>query len=247
MAQISVAEAADRLGVNVQRVHQRIADGSLPAERVGHQWVIDQIHLERLDTRPAGRPLSAKSAWLMVRLSVAGHAERDRASTAAERSLAQMRLNRLLLCAAWPVDDAAGVPDAIARQVRVLMRSRAQRHELQVSPRDLSALRGDSRIRLAGLSRPDSGIASGDIVEAYVSADVMERLLHDYLLVTAGPDDANVVLHEVDPTVASQLDLLLDSWLVLAADLAEHQRPREVARAAELVREAADSGSAHAP
>ena len=45
MGQVSVAEAADRMGVGVQRIHRRIAEGSLRAERVGHQWVIDEVDL----------------------------------------------------------------------------------------------------------------------------------------------------------------------------------------------------------
>ncbi len=39
---MSVAQSAERLGVSVSRIHQRIADGSLVAERIGAQWVIDE-------------------------------------------------------------------------------------------------------------------------------------------------------------------------------------------------------------
>lgn len=45
MARVSVAEAARRLGVGVPRIHQRIADGSLRAERLGSQWVVDELSL----------------------------------------------------------------------------------------------------------------------------------------------------------------------------------------------------------
>ena len=54
---ISVAEAARRLGVGVPRIHQRIADGSLRAERIGSQWVIDEALLPSvLEPSRAGRP-----------------------------------------------------------------------------------------------------------------------------------------------------------------------------------------------
>ena len=42
MGAVSVAQAAERLGVSVPRIHQRIADGSLSAERIGFQWVVDE-------------------------------------------------------------------------------------------------------------------------------------------------------------------------------------------------------------
>src|SRR5882757_7119429 len=60
MANVSVAEAAKRLGVGVPRVHQRIADGSLRAERIGSQWVVDELSLLRVaERKSAGRPLFA--------------------------------------------------------------------------------------------------------------------------------------------------------------------------------------------
>src|SRR5665647_2466067 len=61
---VSVTEAAAMLGVHPQRVHQRIREGSLPAEKVGHQWAVEKNDLRRImnHTGP-GRPLSSKSAW----------------------------------------------------------------------------------------------------------------------------------------------------------------------------------------
>ena len=51
MGNVSVAEAAQRLGVGVPRIHQRIADGSLRAERIGSQWVVDELSLLRAAER----------------------------------------------------------------------------------------------------------------------------------------------------------------------------------------------------
>ena len=70
MRAVSVAQAAERLGVSVPRIHQRIADGSLVAERIGSQWVIDERSLGRVqERREAGRPLSARSAWAVIAAS----------------------------------------------------------------------------------------------------------------------------------------------------------------------------------
>ena len=71
---VSLAQAAQRLGVSVPRIHQRIADGSLVAERIGSQWVIDERSLLRVQERSKpGRPHSARSAWAVIAVS-----EKDR-------------------------------------------------------------------------------------------------------------------------------------------------------------------------
>ena len=109
-------------------------------------------------------------------------------------------------------------------------------------PRDLADLRGDKRLALAGLSRPQSlGIVAGDIVEGYVEAAGLDELVDLYLLEEVQrEDDANVILHVVPDDVAIKRrnfwrDAAALLPLLLAADLAEHRRPREQARAADLV------------
>ena len=99
MANVSVAEAARRLGVGVPRIHRRIAAGSLRAERIGSQWVVDELSLLRAgEYREPGRPLSARSAWAIIALS-----EGDNAALGAlapvERSRAKARLDELVASA----------------------------------------------------------------------------------------------------------------------------------------------------
>jgi excisionase family DNA binding protein len=55
MGAVSVAQAAERLGVSVPRIHQRIADGSLSAERIGSQWAVDERSLLRIQERSNGK------------------------------------------------------------------------------------------------------------------------------------------------------------------------------------------------
>lgn len=260
MPKVSIAEAAQRLGVSVQRVHQRISDGSLAAERVGHQWVVDAADLVRLDRHSAGRPLSPRSAWVLIRVAAldvaadsvpaaAGPAAPARVEVAPapsslappERSRARARLREFLseaLPSPGQSDDELAAAN-LAASLRSLLRSRGQRHLFRSSPRDLDDLRSDGRLRLSGISLPDSGIASGDIVEGYVADHDLEGLVGGFLLSEARHGDANVVLHVVDPAIVSAGDLEPENWLLLAADLAEHHQPREVARAAQIVREAA--------
>ncbi len=245
MAKVSVAEAAGLLGVNVQRVHQRIADGSLRAERIGHQWVIDDADIVRLGHRPAGRPLSSRSAWAIVFVAARdlagdGAAAPTRASSP-ELSRARARLRGLLDEALGPREgrEDQSVSDQVAASLRSMLRNRAQRRTFRAAPEDLGDLRSADRLRLSGISLATSGLASDDIVEGYIDAGDLEGIVRDFLLSDALPVDANVVLHVVDPATALDWRLLVDSWLPLAADLAEYHRPRETERAASIARDAA--------
>lgn len=231
MGSLSVAQAAKRLGVSVPRVHQRIADGSLAAERIGSQWAIDERSLLLVQERSkAGRPLSARSAWAVV---AASEDDRDRlhASGSAASARARMQLKRLLEPAGEPPVGEEAVRE-LAVSLRWMLRNRAERRLLRAAPADLADLRSDERWA-ALVDSGASGIASGD-VEAYVAESDVDRLVKDYLLVD-GDREANVVLH-VTPDGQYPFP---NSRLRLAADLAEHRGPREEVRAAQLLHELA--------
>ena len=234
-----MAEAAQRLDVNVQRVHQRIADGSLAAERIGNQWIIDEADVQRMDRRHAGRPLSSRSAWA---LAMAAASERNSFSrpaapwqiSAPERSRARSRLRQLLSDA-----SSAASSEELAAVVRAVMKNRARRLMFRSSPRDLVDLRADERVQPSGVSLRASDIAAADIVEGYTTERDLDGLVNDFLLVEARHDNANVILHVVENEVPFRALADFGGWLLLAADLAEYHRPRESSRAAELVRAAA--------
>jgi excisionase family DNA binding protein len=238
MPLIAVSEAAHRLGVGVARVHQRIADGSLPAQRLGSRWVIDESALPPVAERSLpGRPLSERSAWALI---AAGQAsDHELAILAAnERGRAQKRLSRLL--SPEPVSAVSAEVEVreLAQILRSWLRNRSQRQLWRAADRDLPDLRVDDRIILSGLSDPRSGISSGDLVEGYAARDQVEDLVQDYLLIEASPSSrANVIIHVMPPHRERVADIGL---LLLAADLAEHRHPREEARAVELLRQLAD-------
>ena len=254
MARISVAEAARQLGVGERRVLQRIADGSLPAERIGERWAIDERDLLPLDDqRDPGRPVSERSAWAVIAEAFALHYEAEERKQASfwlaslapsERSRAKKRLRNLL--AHHPNAAAEEYIAEAAAELRVLLGNRAGRVLLHASSQALADLRNDDRLALAGLSSPASGIVAGDLVEGYIDAAGFEALVDVYLLDHVLRDaDANVILHVVPDEVAKQAPHLWRAAaavlpLLLAADLAEHRRPREQARAAELVAELHD-------
>lgn len=59
---LSTNEAAVRLKVSVQRVHQLIKEESLPAQKVGRDYVINEDDLKLVEDRPkVGRPRKAKA------------------------------------------------------------------------------------------------------------------------------------------------------------------------------------------
>lgn len=56
MAFLTTADVASRLAVSVRRVHQLIAEGRLPAQKVGRDYLIDERDLSLVKDRKPGRP-----------------------------------------------------------------------------------------------------------------------------------------------------------------------------------------------
>ena len=53
---IGTKEASERLKISQQRVQALIKSGQLPAEKVGRDWLIKEVDLEKVSERKAGRP-----------------------------------------------------------------------------------------------------------------------------------------------------------------------------------------------
>jgi excisionase family DNA binding protein len=236
MASVSVAEAAKSLGVGVSRIHQRIADGSLRAERIGSQWVVDELSLLRVAERKRpGRPLSVRSAWAIIALAE-GDGESLRALAPGERGRARSRLDALLRFA----DDSPKHEEDVRRvssELRSLLRNRARRDLYKVAEADLPALREDPRWQSI-ISPAATGIASADL-DGYVSLVDLRPLTVKFLLMPAD-SDANVVIH----VLPDGQKAYPGSKLLLATDLAEQRGPREELRAAELLHEVAQERKA---
>ena len=56
MKGLSVAEAAERLGISIRRVQQLVANGRLPADRFGGAFIINAKDLKLVANRRPGRP-----------------------------------------------------------------------------------------------------------------------------------------------------------------------------------------------
>jgi excisionase family DNA binding protein len=216
---ISVSQAAERLGVSDRRLRVLLAEGRIPAQRVGRQWVVDTIDLARHQgTRAAGRPLSRRSAWLLIcdgsglTSDMAGIAR----PAPVERYRLKQRLQRL-------TED----PDPLNLLLSMLAR-RADKLEVSAATADLAGLLMDPRLRLSGVSHPAAGLLSNAEVEAYMDARHVEALIKDWFLtrVTAGRQP-NVLLPVMED-VPQELGLM-----AIATDLAERGgvRVRQAAQA----------------
>jgi len=207
---VELAEAARMMGVSAVRARQMAREGRLRARRVGGRWLVDAASLPSAPRR--GRPMSVRIAWALVELSAGGAAEwvEPRESYRLRRAL-----DRLV------TDDE---PEMLLRS---WLASRAERQLLSAS--EVDGLRADPRLALSGLSDERSGLSAARNVEAYVRAEDAAAVRRDHLLIDSG-SNANVVLH-VSPRVPDRPVPVL----LLAADLADHDGPRELARARELI------------
>jgi excisionase family DNA binding protein len=56
---LTTKDAAERLGITVVRVHQLIKLGTLKAEKIGRDYLIQEKDLKALQGRKVGRPRKA--------------------------------------------------------------------------------------------------------------------------------------------------------------------------------------------
>ncbi|WP_019876597.1 helix-turn-helix domain-containing protein [Sporichthya polymorpha] len=213
--EVSVGEAAVRLGVSGRRVRERIASGDLRARRIGRAWVVDEAQLGR--SPRVGRPMSRRVAWAFLDLLAGGVGE-----GVSQPEQSRLRKKRSLLLEA---SDPASL-------LRSWLPARAEVRRYSAADADLPALREDARIALSGVSDMRSGMAAAGVVEGYVGDDEVDNLVADFLLSERG--EPNVILHvlQEDRPVAAPVPLPL-----LLADLADHDGPRERAAVARLLRD----------
>ncbi len=61
MKLLTTKETAVKLGVSVRRVQAMITDGSLPATKLGRDYVIKESNLKLVENRKPGRPSKEQS------------------------------------------------------------------------------------------------------------------------------------------------------------------------------------------
>lgn len=131
------------------------------------------------------------------------------------------------------MDQVRSAPDALA-VLRSWLPSRSEVRHLQAQ--DVQGLLADERAVASGVSDPRAGMSAASFAEVYVHEDDADELVVDHLLVPVSRARANVRLH-----VAPILPPVPVPELLVIADLADADGPREESRARELLRTWLDS------
>lgn len=177
MAMVGVKAASQSLGVSPRRVRQMIADGDLPASRVGRVWVISEPALNAA-RRPAHRPWKPASAWAVLAAADGSPLE---GIPAYERHRAFERLKR-------------GLAEIVG-----CLAERAKKRCFYAHPADVARILASRDVVRSGPSvAVDYG---GDLVgpgpdEAYVSESSLGQVLASYHLEERN-DRPNVVFRVV--------------------------------------------------
>ena len=222
MVDLSVAEAAQVLGVSARRVRALVESGHLPGRQVGGRWLLPSGAVDRRQEvrREGGRPLSPASAWNMLAvLSGAEDSLADLPAPARSRARSRARDLRRL-------DQIAGKwPSSLA--------SRAHNGRFYGHPSVLEDLLADPRIVRSGISAAvdyDAGIVVAASAEGYVRSGDLDDVRSDYALnPDVGQAQANVLLHIVHDEQAADwfFGRQVAPMAVVAADLAERDAPRD--------------------
>ncbi|WP_188686837.1 MULTISPECIES: helix-turn-helix domain-containing protein [Nesterenkonia] len=206
---LSVADAADVLGVSPPRVRAQLQRGHMRGQKVGGHWLIEADSLPRYPRRI--RPMSQRLAWAIL------DPERMKFISARERLRVKERLGKL-------AGDAE--PELLLRD---WVSSRAARLVLHSRSDDLAH---DQRLHHSGILDPRSGMSGGSAVEGYVRSGELEGLIAEHLLVVPrSRSGQNVFLHVVDELPGEV------SPLLIAADLADYDSARELGQARRLIQE----------
>lgn len=222
MDDLSVAEAAQVLGISARRVRALLQCGQLPGRQVAGRWLLPSRAVEYRQEMPheGGRPLSQASAWNILAV-LSGAEDSLNNLSAPARSRARSRARNLRR------------PDEIASKWPHALASRARSDRFYGHPSVLEDLLADPRVIRSGISAAidyNAGLLGTGSAEGYVRSSEAEDLKSEYSLSSdVDPARANVLLHVVDAEQAAH-------WLfgyrvapaaVVAVDLAEREAPRD--------------------
>ncbi|MEL4506014.1 helix-turn-helix domain-containing protein [Luteococcus sp. H138] len=221
MSSMSTGEVAQRLGVSRTVVARLIADGSLPAEKVGGSWVVDADDVGRVADARRGRarPMSPRMAAGF--LDVMARAEGDSdvghflSLSATERHRLRTRLDRLV---------AANEP---AKLLRSWLSKRHPIHRFTMrGSADEILQQYRWAAAAAGALHPRLGLAMGSVIDLHLTQRGARGLVEDFWL-------------EQDPRGPVRIHVQEEPRVDLAAalaDVADLGGPREDHAVAEVIR-----------
>jgi excisionase family DNA binding protein len=219
---LSVAEAAERLGVGPVAVRQHVASGQLPAIKRGRSWWLDPRAVERMGRQQlgGGRALSPAMAWSAILLA-SGQKEAAREAVGRSRYWSRLR--------SWLRDHPLG-------EYAPRLRARAEAEEFDAHPSELRRILNRPDVVATGISARDVVGVLGETpaVEVYAPADRRSTIIKTHAL---RPGAGSVRIRWVPENVWPLLDHARDRRAPRAAillDLLESDEPRarrEAARA----------------
>lgn len=235
---IGTKQAAERLGVSTSRVLARIADGSLPARKVGNAWILDplDVHIAARLSAP-GRRCSPNSSWALVAAADDFALDREivRAWSAGARYRARARLRSMSELLGTEVG-----PEFVGAWVSRHLSARAERLTLHCHPDDVADMADERRVVRSGWSSTFTRVCAPRDFEAYVSRSHLAGVLDNWLLTPSDAARANIVLHVVEDPWMPVARATLEAGgraaaMLAAADLSEHLGSREHGDAARLL------------
>jgi excisionase family DNA binding protein len=182
---LSVHEAADALGVSMQRVRQLIKAGQIPARRSSAGWLIPSDAVaERSKSLHQGRPPAPQTAWSVIALlsaasDLASQPEGDQNASAISLVPDRKVRHRVLRALAGMPDPA--VDDTAWRR---LLSSRGRARRLWAHPGVLDRLAADPRVSVGGvipeLAEREGRTAGAGQLQLYVGEADADEVVRRY-------------------------------------------------------------------
>jgi len=208
---LTVAQAAQVLGVSANQVRQLIATGELEAVKAGPAWMIPQRAVtSRQDTGwGAGRRLAPVNAWALLLL-----ADGEEVPWLPRRTR-------------WRLRHYLDVHRLVEIRSRLVDRGRPS--DYRVHPSLLDGLRDDPALMLTGvtgaMARRLGLVGGAGSVDAYVGGADLDRVVdHHHLRESSG--DPNVTLRLVPPIGIAWPPAHIAPVSAIALDLLESTEPR---------------------
>jgi hypothetical protein len=201
----STRDAAEELGISVQRIRVLAGAGRLSAHKVGGRWIVEEV--SRAREPRAGRPLSSTAGWAIL-------AELSGARVSWMQASALSRLRRRMREGEWVIDSLLhGDPRSRLVRWRALPSDLAKMAiEASLIPTGLSAVTGDIDL-----------VAASAELDAYVSRRTL-GLIERRFQPAKETEEPNITLRV--PDLPWILTLSRAPLAVVAADLLRHPDPR---------------------
>jgi excisionase family DNA binding protein len=167
MDPVSIPEAASVLGLSAGRVHAMVANGRLPAAKVGGRWLIERGEVEGRRRQGAlkGRPFAAHNAWALLVLASGEDPE-------GVNSSARSRMRRAL-----SLEGVEALGPRLAR--------RGDSHYFDAHRGEIPYIVEDPRFVASGVSAAGThglDLVSGAEADGYVRVGALKEFVADHAL-----------------------------------------------------------------